>query len=260
MYYTYAHIRPDTGVIFNVGKGSKRRAFSNKNRNKDWHCIVNDNKGKFEVRILNWFNAEQDALNAEVWQIAQLAHLGHLINKTSGGQGISGYNHSDDLKQRYSKEKKGLPVPQVRTPEAIDKMAKTLSIKMKSKVVPQFQTNSAKEKRAQTQSKNMKGILPPQLDTPEARKKRGKTLSLNRKGKPTDWLRTPAALENLSKATSKRLKGIVPTQMLTPAAILKMSITQSERKRGKPTPWLHTPEIIEKREIKKRRKYEYWGT
>jgi hypothetical protein len=84
-YYTYAHIRPDTGVIFNVGKGKEKRAYSKYDRNLHWHNVVKKNDGKFEVRILNWFNNEDDAYAAEIWQIAELAPLGHLVNKTPGG-------------------------------------------------------------------------------------------------------------------------------------------------------------------------------
>ncbi len=130
MYYTYAHIRPDTGVIFNVGKGSKRRAYQNNDRNNHWHHIVNKNGGKFEVRILNWFNNEDDALDAEVWQIAELMPLGNLVNMTPGGDsppkhfgdsnpmrnpeiakqsGITrrGRKRTDDFKQKVSEGRTG---------------------------------------------------------------------------------------------------------------------------------------------------------
>lgn len=103
MYYTYAHIRPDTGVIFYVGKGSKKRAHSKDNRHKHWHHVVNKNKGKFEVRILNWFNNEDDAMSSEVWQIAKLRPLGLLVNKTDGGEGCSGYIPSEETKNKLRK-------------------------------------------------------------------------------------------------------------------------------------------------------------
>lgn len=85
MYYTYAHIRPDTGDIFYVGKGCKKRAYDKFDRNNHWKNVVNKNNGKFEVRILNWFNNEQDALESEIWQISQLNAAGVLTNITSGG-------------------------------------------------------------------------------------------------------------------------------------------------------------------------------
>ena len=100
MYYTYGHIRPDTGVVFNVGKGSKRRAYSKSKRNDHWHNVVNKNDGKFDVIIFNWFNNEDDALHAEIWQIAELKHLGHLVNKTDGGDGLK--NPSKETRDKIS--------------------------------------------------------------------------------------------------------------------------------------------------------------
>jgi hypothetical protein len=104
MFYTYAHIRPDTGVIFYVGKGKKRRAYSKSARNDDWHDVVNKNCGKFEIKILNWFNSEEDAYNAEIWQISQLSALGNLVNRASGGNGVVGW--SENMRRRHSEQKR----------------------------------------------------------------------------------------------------------------------------------------------------------
>ena len=102
MYYTYAHIRPDTKVIFYVGKGSKRRAFSKQDRNSDWRSIVEENNGKFDVKILNWFTNKKDAYAAEVWQIAELSSAGNLTNKTLGGEG--GWNNwLPEMRERASR-------------------------------------------------------------------------------------------------------------------------------------------------------------
>lgn len=95
-YYTYAHIRPDTGAIFYIGKGHKKRAYNHRGRNKHWHSVVNLNDGRFEVKILNWFNNENDALESEIWQIAEFIQEGNLVNKTPGGDGVTGW--SDDMR------------------------------------------------------------------------------------------------------------------------------------------------------------------
>jgi hypothetical protein len=89
MFYVYEHVRPDTKEVFYVGKGQKKRAYSLK-RNNDWKKIVAENNGEFEVRIINWFNNEDHALNAERYIIKQRKKDLELANKTSGGQGISG--------------------------------------------------------------------------------------------------------------------------------------------------------------------------
>lgn len=85
MFYTYVHIRPDDEAVFYVGKGSKKRAYSSSDRNPHWHNVVNKNNGNFKVVILNWFNNEEDALNAEIWQISELKKLGNLVNILPGG-------------------------------------------------------------------------------------------------------------------------------------------------------------------------------
>jgi stalled ribosome alternative rescue factor ArfA len=84
-FYTYAHVRPDTGAIFYVGKGSNKRAYDTKDRNSHWHNVVTKNNDTFKVVILNWFNNEKDAFDAEVWQIAKLQPLDCLVNITNGG-------------------------------------------------------------------------------------------------------------------------------------------------------------------------------
>lgn len=113
MYYTYAHIRPDTEVIFYVGKGSKKRAYARTDRNADWKKVVRENRGNFEVRILNWFNSSKDALDAEIWQIAQLSEFGHLVNKTRGGDGIPEWTL--ELKNKLKES--------LRKPECLEKKA-----------------------------------------------------------------------------------------------------------------------------------------
>lgn len=90
MFYIYEHIRPDTGVVFYVGKGKGKRAYSKISRNKHWNNIVSKNNGEFQIRILNWFNNEDDAFHAECWQISQLKLSGNLVNLTDGGDGASG--------------------------------------------------------------------------------------------------------------------------------------------------------------------------
>lgn len=86
LFYTYAHVRPDTGHIFYVGKGRNRRAYCSSKRSLHWCNIVKKNSGKFTVRILNWFADEQTAYISEMWQIATLQPLGFLVNKTPGGE------------------------------------------------------------------------------------------------------------------------------------------------------------------------------
>lgn len=107
LFYTYGHVRPDTGVIFYVGKGKKKRAWSCDHRNEHWHRIVKKNNLKFEVIIFNWFNDEKTAFDSEIWQIAELKPLGNLSNETDGGEGFCGGRHTEETKKKTSARFKG---------------------------------------------------------------------------------------------------------------------------------------------------------
>jgi hypothetical protein len=97
MFYTYAHTKPD-GTIFYIGKGSKRRAWKTHKRNSHWKSIVKKYED-FGVEILAHWSTEKEAFDHEVLLIESFTDLGYsLANKTSGGEGASGYKHSDIVK------------------------------------------------------------------------------------------------------------------------------------------------------------------
>lgn len=104
-FYTYEHIRPDTGVVFYVGKGARKRAYKKDGRNSHWRNVVLKNNGKFDVRIINWFKDEDSAFESEQWHINSIKHLGNLVNKTSGGEGISGLKHTEESRAKMRKPK-----------------------------------------------------------------------------------------------------------------------------------------------------------
>lgn len=106
-FYVYEHIRKDNGTVFYVGKGSRRRAFDTQNRNQNWHNIAK-NYG-FDVRfVVN--NIDEDfAMLIECELIHKLKLIGvSLTNKTSGGQGLTGFKHSEETKQRIRQKKIGI--------------------------------------------------------------------------------------------------------------------------------------------------------
>ena len=93
MFYVYEHIRNDTNAIFYVGKGKANRAYTQRNRNKHWHSIVN--KVGFTVRFIVKDVDEELAYFAEEERIDQLKRLGiKLANINAGGAGVgSGNKH-----------------------------------------------------------------------------------------------------------------------------------------------------------------------
>ena len=104
-YYVYEWVRPDYGVVFWVGKGHGKRAYTFK-RNKHTNHIIATLAGKGmkpRVRILARFVNENSALDFEIERIAFWEPLGELTNYTKGGQGTSGYRHSPEECARRSK-------------------------------------------------------------------------------------------------------------------------------------------------------------
>ena len=102
-FYTYAHINKDTNKIFYIGKGFENRYKSTDRRNNYWHNIVN--KHDFNAEILAYWDTEKEALDHEMLLISCFKDMGYkLANMTDGGEGTSGYKHSDETKLKMSKK------------------------------------------------------------------------------------------------------------------------------------------------------------
>lgn len=112
-FYVYEHWRPDTGVIFYVGKGHGDRAYATKNRNKRHSEIITSLRiagFTVQVRIVVNGLTEKAAFDAERELIANWRSLGaKLVNLTSGGQGLSGFRLSEETKKKLSDANKGKP-------------------------------------------------------------------------------------------------------------------------------------------------------
>jgi len=107
MFCVYEHIRPDANKVFYVGKGSGRRAQSKHKRNQHWNNIV-AKAGCFSVNILVDNVDEEFAFLAEMERIDQLNRLGYkLANKTEGGEGPSGYRHTEETKKKIADAQRG---------------------------------------------------------------------------------------------------------------------------------------------------------
>lgn len=108
MFYTYCHTKKDTNKIFYIGKGVKNRVTSLKDRNQHWKNIVN--KHGFNVQILAYWNTEEEALDHEKLLISCFKQMKYVLaNKTDGGEGVSGFKHTDKIKNHLSKKMKGKP-------------------------------------------------------------------------------------------------------------------------------------------------------
>lgn len=90
MAVVYQHRRLDKNEVFYIGIGStKKRAYTNSNRNSHWKSI--DKKTKFEVDILIEGCTWEQACEIERGLILDIGRfdlkLGPLVNQTDGGEG-----------------------------------------------------------------------------------------------------------------------------------------------------------------------------
>lgn len=110
-FYIYEHIRPDTGMVFYVGKGCGKRLNCGKhggsNRNKHWKAVVAKAGGFEAIKLVENLD-EELAFLIEEERIDQLKRLGiKLTNQTlGGGGGIKGHRHTEETKQKISKHHK----------------------------------------------------------------------------------------------------------------------------------------------------------
>lgn len=100
MFYVYEHIRPDTGMVFYVGKGKKNRYRCKTHRNKHWQRIVAKAGGFKAIKLVENLDEELSLL-VEQERIDQLKRLGvKLCNITEGGEGCTGLKHTDEAKRK----------------------------------------------------------------------------------------------------------------------------------------------------------------
>jgi hypothetical protein len=124
MFCVYAHCRPAPDCrLFYIGKASNTaRPYSRKNRNRHWHRVVTKHGG-FDVRIIDEFDTEAEALAAEVELIALAREMSaDIVNITDGGEGVSGMRHSAETRKRLSDMQVGKP-GRPSSPEAREKIA-----------------------------------------------------------------------------------------------------------------------------------------
>ena len=98
-FYTYAYLREDKTPYY-IGKGQKRRAYQNTGK----PCATP--KDKSRIIYLKQNLIEEEALKHEIYMINIFGRkdnqTGILRNKTNGGEGVSGYIVSDEMKLKLS--------------------------------------------------------------------------------------------------------------------------------------------------------------
>lgn len=98
-YYVYAHIRLDNNEIFYVGKGCGNRKNWKWGRNKHWNNVVQKYGYRVEVLFDNLNEAEAFEKEKEVIKTLKDQQK-EIVNYTNGGDGVSGYTHSQKTRQK----------------------------------------------------------------------------------------------------------------------------------------------------------------
>jgi group I intron endonuclease len=99
------------GRIYGHYKPSNLKKNTHKN---NWVKSLLFNKQEPEIVILEQYNSEAELPQAEADMIAYYRFIGaDLTNATDGGEGMSGYRHTEEEKKRRSEANKG----RVKTPE-----------------------------------------------------------------------------------------------------------------------------------------------
>ena len=109
----YSYIDKQTNEIVYVGKDShinkqKRHKAHHHQSNKDMQTInkvLQSNPNRYTYQVLNWNVTDQDTLNA--LEIQYIRQLNPKFNFTDGGEGVNGYKHSDERKEKMRKAKLG---------------------------------------------------------------------------------------------------------------------------------------------------------
>lgn len=100
MFYVYEWYVVESGDIFYVGKGTKRR-YKCRNRNKLFNEMLATHK--CDVRIVAYFDNEKDAYEYEFDRIKELRSIGQCsCNISDGGTGGSPDVWSDEMRQMFS--------------------------------------------------------------------------------------------------------------------------------------------------------------
>lgn len=115
-FYVYVHSRRSNGEPFYVGKGLGARSTRPSNRSEHWNRVVAKAGGFYASHVSQNLD-EELAFLLECELIDNYRRRGvRLVNQTDGGDGMSGFQPSQETRGRMSASKKGKHLRK-RTPE-----------------------------------------------------------------------------------------------------------------------------------------------
>jgi len=116
IFYVYRLL--SNGVTFYIGKGKRTETYNRinyhlnywvHNKNKKLTNKIKKLNGIFDIEIVFESKNEQECLDLEKKIILEIGRK-NLCNLTDGGEGVSGFNHSEETKQKISIWRKGKPL------------------------------------------------------------------------------------------------------------------------------------------------------
>lgn len=187
-FYVYLHRRGDTGEVFYVGKGRGRRANCRSGRSGLWTRIAIKH-GRI-VEFLHVGLTEDEAFDLEVAAIASFAPV---ANFTTGGEGISGYQHTAETRAALSRAHAG----RSQDPAVVEARTQKLRGQKRS---PDFRARMAAINRGRRMSDETRAKM--------SAARTGKTRSAEAIARTAAWhrgrQRSLDACQNMSAAQPKR--------------------------------------------------------
>lgn len=149
-FYVYIHFKKDSLEPFYIGKGTGNRYQSSHGRNRYWNNIAN--KYGFVPDILKYFENEQDAFDYEKEMILFFKSEGYkLCNMTEGGEGASGFQHSQEARAKMSAAQKGVSKPPL-NPETRAKLSAAMKGKTHKPHSPETRAKMSAAKSGKSHS------------------------------------------------------------------------------------------------------------
>lgn len=106
IFYVYAFLRKSDDTPYYIGKGHGKRAFINSGR------VTKGPKDKSKIVFLKENLTEVEAFEYEMEMIKKYGRkdngTGILLNKTDGGDGMTGHKWTEEQKKNYSKVRTGM--------------------------------------------------------------------------------------------------------------------------------------------------------
>jgi len=219
-YYTYAYLREDKTPYY-IGKGKGDRVYSTNGR------TTNLPKDKSRIIFLKQNLTEEEAFKHEVYMIAVFGRkdngTGILRNKTDGGDGISGYIHSEETRRKISASM----TPEQRS-ERSRKASASMTPEQRSEVAKKRDVNMTPEQRSERSRRAQASRTPEQRS--ELAKKRQANKTPEQRSEESRKGRESMTPEQRSELVRKGRANMTPERRSEIARKGRASMTPEQRR------------------------------